>query len=251
MNLPNYTQVSNEFIENMHQFSGAAVKIFLAISRKTIGWHKISDRISYTQLEALTGLSTNSIKKGIAELDGWITQHKTKNGYEYDLNFDSPGSEGVSKNDRVEAKRVSKNDTTKETINIKTEYKEMARSALTPMRDTLSDKIQTAFADLSPPEAWGNIPKERKNINTLAQRVVALCDRTPQYDNCEKLFVDIFNAFLMLKEGNKSEYWRGAPITPSALCARWSECIDFLVRAWDNEQTINDVINDELAEIPF
>ena len=50
----NYTQISNEFIDMLSNFSGASVKIFLAISRKTIGWHKISDRISYSQLEKMS-----------------------------------------------------------------------------------------------------------------------------------------------------------------------------------------------------
>ena len=48
----NYTQIANEFLDQMHKYTGETVKVFLAISRKTIGWHKLSDRISYSQLLA-------------------------------------------------------------------------------------------------------------------------------------------------------------------------------------------------------
>lgn len=86
----NYTQVSNEFIGEMHRYDGAEVKIFLAITRKTIGWHKDSDRISYSQLVAMTGLSVTTIKKAIVILiaDSWIIQTNTDKGFMYDLNID-------------------------------------------------------------------------------------------------------------------------------------------------------------------
>lgn len=83
MQINNYTQISNEFIESMHKYSGGEIKIFIAISRKT------SDIISYSQLEKLTGMSKNTIKKSIEILkkDGLITQEKTKLGYSYYLNI--------------------------------------------------------------------------------------------------------------------------------------------------------------------
>ena len=92
MDKPNYTQISNEFIENMNMYSGAEVKIFLAISRKTIGWHKESDRISYSQLRSMTGLSVRRLKDPINKLikDGWIERTgNEKSGYSYDLYFEN------------------------------------------------------------------------------------------------------------------------------------------------------------------
>jgi phage replication O-like protein O len=155
---PNYTQVANLFIEKyMSVCSGAETKIFLAISRRTIGWHKNSDVISYAQLKILTGLSVNSLKTGIADLleKGLIIQRKTKIGYAYDLamieddkqeiddrdpsqSSDEEHQEeentGSSKNDRgvskidtaiskIDTAGVSKIDTTKE-INKDTRYKD-------------------------------------------------------------------------------------------------------------------------------
>lgn len=65
----NHTQTPNYFIDNyMAIVSGAATKVFMAICRKTIGWHKETDRISLRQLEKITGLARNSIKGAIEEL---------------------------------------------------------------------------------------------------------------------------------------------------------------------------------------
>lgn len=77
----------------MPKYDGAEVKVFLAISRKTIGWHKLSDRISYAILQKMTGLSVNSLKKAIETLvtDKWITQESGEKGYTYDLNIENEG----------------------------------------------------------------------------------------------------------------------------------------------------------------
>ena len=127
MKIIGHTQIDNDFIEMMHKYKEYDIKIFLAISRKTIGWHKDTDRISYSQLKKMTGLCVNSIKKGIKNLilDGWITQIKTPLGFEYDLNIISSGDtveqvgyhaviQGVSCGDTVEPKSISCGDTTKE-----------------------------------------------------------------------------------------------------------------------------------------
>jgi phage replication O-like protein O len=104
----NYTQVSNDFLSLLPELTGEEVKIFLAISRKTIGWHKTSDRISYSQLKALTGIRHHvTLKKaalrlvdlGLVAMSGDDTQ-----GYTYDLAM-SPDDIGP----------MSRRDTTKET----------------------------------------------------------------------------------------------------------------------------------------
>lgn len=70
MIVPNHTQVPNEFIDKyMFDLSGAAVKVFFAICRKTIGWHKECDSISCSQLSLATGLSRVSCSRAIKELE--------------------------------------------------------------------------------------------------------------------------------------------------------------------------------------
>jgi phage replication O-like protein O len=113
MRLPNYTQLNNDFISEMHKFSGNAVKVFIAISRKTIGWHKISDRISHSQLKELTGIKHHvTLMKAIKELEGFVKQRDSKFGYVYDLAM-SDNSMAMSENDTV---TMSKIDTTKDTV---------------------------------------------------------------------------------------------------------------------------------------
>ena len=117
---PNYTQVANIFMEKwMDKCSGAEVKVFLAISRKTIGWQKISDKISYSQLRKMTGLCVNALKKAIIQLleKDLITQWQVGQNYWYDLAIsenDTVENETVSENDTVIAETISENDTTKE-----------------------------------------------------------------------------------------------------------------------------------------
>ncbi len=65
----NHTQVSNNFIDQyMKEINGADVKVFLAICRKTIGWHKETDAISLTQLEKITGLARRHVVRAVGEL---------------------------------------------------------------------------------------------------------------------------------------------------------------------------------------
>ena len=65
----NHTQISNEFLDEiMCTLDGSAVKVFLAISRKTIGWHKTVDYISDTQIQKITGLSRDGVRSGIKKL---------------------------------------------------------------------------------------------------------------------------------------------------------------------------------------
>ena len=69
LEIPNHTQVPNAFIETvLKDLGGAAVKVFLCICRKTIGWHKLTDRVSYSQLVELTGLSRRTVGVGLKNL---------------------------------------------------------------------------------------------------------------------------------------------------------------------------------------
>ena len=67
---PNHTQVSNTFLdEYMYELTLPAIVVFLAITRKTVGWHKSSDNISQGQLMKMTGISSHeTIRSAIDEL---------------------------------------------------------------------------------------------------------------------------------------------------------------------------------------
>lgn len=65
-----FTQVSNHFIDNdMNALSASATVVYIAICRKTAGWHKQYDEISLSQFVALTGLSKPTILRALIELE--------------------------------------------------------------------------------------------------------------------------------------------------------------------------------------
>lgn len=64
---PNYTQIPNELFTLIPQMSEAELKVALAICRQTFGWHRKEDELSLTDLKDLTGLSRQSVIKGIEE----------------------------------------------------------------------------------------------------------------------------------------------------------------------------------------
>ncbi|MFC1121866.1 replication protein [Pasteurella multocida] len=60
--IPNSFQVPNAVIDElMSQMSGAELKCYLAVIRKTKGWNKEEDAISITQLMEVTGLSNRRV----------------------------------------------------------------------------------------------------------------------------------------------------------------------------------------------
>ncbi|KAA3639428.1 MAG: hypothetical protein DWP95_10300 [Proteobacteria bacterium] len=78
--IPNSFQVPNAFVDViMSDISGNAVKCYLLIVRKTVGWGKEKDRISVSQFRKYTGISKDgTITKITKELEdfGLITRHK-------------------------------------------------------------------------------------------------------------------------------------------------------------------------------
>jgi hypothetical protein len=68
--LPNYHALPNELADKyLKELSPSAVRILIVAFRKTLGWQKQRDGISFSQFEKLTGLSSASITKGIKELE--------------------------------------------------------------------------------------------------------------------------------------------------------------------------------------
>lgn len=133
----NYTAIPNIiFDEHMNDMTGAELKVIMCICRKTIGWHKLTDRISQSQISQMTGLSVNAIKKAVCSLVDkmLIIQEQSEQGFYYELNISKSDTsesaisendregyqkviEGVSKSDREKPETLSKNDSTKKSIN--------------------------------------------------------------------------------------------------------------------------------------
>ena len=67
--IPNTCQVPNVLLDEvMPRISGSSLKVLLAIVRKTYGFQKQADKISFRQLQKLTGLSRDAVNRAIKEL---------------------------------------------------------------------------------------------------------------------------------------------------------------------------------------
>lgn len=65
--LPNHTQTPNDLFDVLlSQIDTLAeLKVTLAVIRKTLGYHKKKDPISFTQLQKMTGLQSKAVQDGI------------------------------------------------------------------------------------------------------------------------------------------------------------------------------------------
>lgn len=90
--IANSFQVPNALIDEMlDKISGNACKIYLLIVRKTRGWNKEADRLSYSQIQKSTGIgSYATIDKALSELVKtgliFVKSGNEKSANEYRLN---------------------------------------------------------------------------------------------------------------------------------------------------------------------
>jgi phage replication O-like protein O len=95
----NYTQIPNVFFDEILEgLNLAETKVLLAIMRKTFGWQKQIDRISYSQIVKMTGLSKVSISSGIKSLEKKDIIFVIRNGQEclYSVKvYSETGKEGL------------------------------------------------------------------------------------------------------------------------------------------------------------
>lgn len=155
---PCYTQYPNLILdEYMEDMSGAELKVISVIVRKTYGWHKERDVISYSQIQKISGLSTNALKKAINDLKKkeLIIVNRVGKGKgiktSYEINMsenDTKDLFNVSKNDIKKPSIVSKNDTTKESIKDKKIKEKGAISSLKKVEKLYFDLFVEEFEDI-------------------------------------------------------------------------------------------------------
>ena len=106
----NHTQLSNDFVDNhMCRLNGGAVKVFIAVSRKTVGWHKDVDAISVSQIMKITGLSNRGVLRAIAELEKYglvivyrsKTQNNKNNTNFYTINYQETDGKQKTGSDKM------------------------------------------------------------------------------------------------------------------------------------------------------
>lgn len=64
--VPNHTQTPNDLFDKyMKDMTEAELKVTLAVIRKTLGYHKQTDPISWSQIMSMSGLSKDAVQNGI------------------------------------------------------------------------------------------------------------------------------------------------------------------------------------------
>lgn len=115
--IPNTCQVPNVLLDEvMPRLSGGSLKVLLAIVRKTYGFQKRSDKISFRTLRELTGLSRDAVNHAIKDLGPFLTVTHGRKGVptlegvnEYALNLNVETGELVRNSDQSENRTSQKN----------------------------------------------------------------------------------------------------------------------------------------------
>jgi phage replication O-like protein O len=217
----------------MCKLSGNATKVFIAISRKTIGWHKDIDKISLSQMMKMTGLSKNSVLKGVKELEEneiiivkRETEDKQKKINEYEINYGSPGEQvvpemnkGGSQNEQIGS---SQNEHTKETITKETITKEIVQ--LAEHETSLDSKIIEHFSIYS--EKLGNKyyhdGKEAKSIKTIIKRAEYAADENK---TAEDIILQKLELLYNKIKNPENAYWSEKIYAPSVLVGNWNNLV--------------------------
>lgn len=66
---PNYTQTPNDLFELMSEMSNPCLRVMLALTRQTFGYHRKKVCFSVGKIEEMTGMTRNSVKKGADEAE--------------------------------------------------------------------------------------------------------------------------------------------------------------------------------------
>ncbi len=157
-NVVNFTRVPNFFFEEcIYQLSESALKVYLTILRKTIGWQKDKDFISYSQIQKMSNLSGNSILKGIKELieKELIETHKFGIGKGTKISYEIKNKN--SNNIILETK-------TDENIPSKFEVIDNPKETNTINNEGIIDANTSNFAVLNPPNTAKFIYTKESNI---------------------------------------------------------------------------------------
>lgn len=181
---PNYTQIPNVLVdEYMKTLNGSEYKIIIAIARKTFGWHKEYDRISYSQISEITGISSKeTINKALKILleKNYIIAIKNNQSISYAINITE--NEPVQKMNRyenctstgtktvpVEPKTGTETVHTKES-NINKVKKNIGINKTTDKPDTVSQEVWDEYVSLRKQKRTTVTPLVVKGIEREAEK---------------------------------------------------------------------------------
>ncbi len=90
-----HIDIANELAEALMKvnLSGYQNRIIWCIFRKTYGWHKSTDKISFTQFEKMTGIKRRHIQRAVEKLEALnmiiIDRNNRVNTYKFNSHYDT------------------------------------------------------------------------------------------------------------------------------------------------------------------
>ena len=210
-----YTAIANELMEELARtrIPGAEYQILNVVLRKTYGWNKKVDKISFSQFSELTGLKRPHVIRSAKSLVSKMILGSTKNG------TNEPNSYWFIKqykNWRVVPKKVlgTNNDTRGGTKNgTKGGTKNGTYKNNIKQYKTNTTKVVYPFFDL-----WNQYPKEKRYHTKIAQKNF---DSTVKSENDWK---EIQNAFENYMKSDNVK--KGYIFTGSAWFSNWQDWIN-------------------------
>jgi hypothetical protein len=170
---PNYTQIPNIYFDEIMQILNQTENIvFLVIMRKTFGWHKKRDAISYSQIMSLSGIKSRSTisaaLKGLQE-KGLIETLKTGQLISYTVSINglvqnidqSKNCTGTSPNSVLVEPKTSPNSVHTKESNINKVKKNIG------IKKLISDKPESVSQ-----EVWDEYVSLRKQKRTTVTPLV-------------------------------------------------------------------------------
>lgn len=98
---------------------------------------------------------------------------------------------------------------------------------LSPLKDELADRFQTAFTARVPASAWGSIDRERHACNWLAKKLRALAGDTGR--DAMELGKAVLQQYEHMRR-TQGGWWKDAEYTPTGLQKRWSAVVGALAQ---------------------
>lgn len=218
----NHTQVSNDFLDNyMSTLSGAETKVFLVVTRKTTGFHKLTDSISISQIMKFTGLSNRKVIDSIKSLEqkGLVivdrekveNKHNKINKYTICYEHNSQGvvnklHKGCEQKDTRGSEQTSytKDNTTKDTFT--KESMQADKSAIRKELNAMFIKGQEETNTIVTKHA-----KEGRNLNNLLESLTKFKTSL----TTEELSLKFMRCFYDKIKHGKNDFWRNMQFTPS------------------------------------
>lgn len=124
---------------------------------------------------------------------------------------------------------------------------EKPKNSLSPLKDETANEWQNRITEIQPPETWANFAKERKHLNDLGKKTRALFEITP-FGSESQLIEALIKKYLDMREREKGNYWRAAPVTPSGIITRWDKVTTAIAQEWQESEEAHRYDAAEAAE---